>query len=196
MNTVLPRPNSGCCASHFGIQKTLSHWRFTRFRSRYPYWRLDPKTIDIGSENVDWDCQRRFEFLLSLKSFYHTFNTHTILVVKLQTSPTPCPNRKRLQTLRYASRSADAVFTNRSRQLHSTLIHHAPPITPTMMRNVNIPAPALSLVVIGFVDVSGCVLGDVVPAFGSLAEVPPVLFVKGTMSGVKRFVPITLRAAI
>src|SRR5436305_365850 len=82
------------------------------------------------------------------------------------------------------------------RQLYSTLIHHAPPITPTMMRNVNIPAPALSLVVIGFMIVFDCVLGDVVPAFGSLTEVPPVLFVKGTMSGVNRFVPITLRADI
>jgi hypothetical protein len=65
-----------------------------------------------------------------------------------------------------------------------------------MMRNVNIPAPALSLVVIGVVGVSGCVLGDVVPASGSLVEVPPVLFVKGAMLEVKRFVPITLRAAI
>jgi hypothetical protein len=65
-----------------------------------------------------------------------------------------------------------------------------------MMRNVNIPAPALSLVVIGFVVTSGCALGDSVPAFGSLTELPPVFFVKGTMAGVKRFVPITLRAAI
>jgi hypothetical protein len=65
-----------------------------------------------------------------------------------------------------------------------------------MMRNVNIPAPTLSLVIIGFVTAPGCALGDAVPAFGSLTELPPVLFVKGTIAGVKRFVPITLRAAI
>ena len=69
-------------------------------------------------------------------------------------------------------------------------------MTPTMTSKVNIPAPALSLVVIGVVVSSGCVLGDVEPALGLLTEVPPVLFVNGTIALVMRFVPITLRAAI
>lgn len=36
---------------------------------RYPHWRLDPKTIDIGAENVDWNCQRRFEFYFLIRGF-------------------------------------------------------------------------------------------------------------------------------
>jgi hypothetical protein len=144
--------------------------------------------LEVGSENVDWDCLRRFEFCFLIRVLSHVQYSHNLCREVANIANTVSKPK--------APANADAVFTNRSRQLHSTLIHHAPPITPTMMRNVNIPAPALSLVVIGFVGVSGCVLGDVVPAFGSLTEVPPVFFVKGTMAGVKRFVPITLRAAI
>lgn len=47
-------------------------------------------TLEAGSEdetsepkNVDWNCQRRFEFYFLIRGFI-TFSTHTIFVVKSQ----------------------------------------------------------------------------------------------------------------
>lgn len=77
------------------------------------------------------------------------------------------------------------------------LIHQAPPMTPTTTKSDNMPAPARSAVVIGLVMVSDVVVvGEVLPALGLPAEVPPVLFVNGIMASVSRLVPRMLRAAI
>lgn len=69
------------------------------------------------------------------------------------------------------------------------------PTTARMTSTVSIPAPALSLVVIGLVDWPGSVSASV-PALGSLAEVPPVFAVNGAICEVIKFAPITLRADI
>ncbi len=80
--------------------------------------------------------------------------------------------------------------------LQLTLIHQALKTTPTMTKNVKMPAPALSLVVIVDSDCCAALLGFVVPALGLLADVPPVAFVRGAIEAVMRFVPRTLRADI
>ena len=73
--------------------------------------------------------------------------------------------------------------------------HKLPPTMATITKIVRMPAPALSLVVIGlrFAAGSGSALE---PALGSLFDVPPVVAVSGAILSVIRVEPMTLSACI
>ena len=78
--------------------------------------------------------------------------------------------------------------------VHYMIIQMLPPTMPMMTNIVKILAPAVSAVVMGFCFATGC--PEFEPAFGSDADVPPVLDVSGAMSGVIKLAPMTLRACI